>query len=369
MNLFLVLIICIFIYFIIKYFMKNDFTEKELKILFFLIISSLVGLAVTMYPKYTGDFSVKTFDLYRYYFQMDDLRNGSFEFAISFIFEKMWFGFRFVEYIVAMISKYNTSIFIVTIPITVGIYAYILYNSNKEGKLSKKQIVISMLVFFSIINPIHMLSGIRNGLAVSIHALGQYLVKIKNKKYGYIFYFLAVFFHPMIVIFIIIDGLVPLLKKYKYSSVFLLGIVLIYPLIAYGVNFLDKIMYLPTVFIEKINSYLFEANYYNKKMLVCECVQVIALFMILYRIKKNNKDNKIDYFYYVSLLIIGFIPYATFFMRIRFIISYFVPVIFVEKNKLQVQEDKYDKFIEDILFITSIVQIIYYSVYMYNALI
>lgn len=369
MNLFLILDIVMFLYLFFKYFIKSKFTKTEFKVLFSLIIFFSVGLALTIYPKSTSEFPIKSFDLYRYYYQMDDLRNATFQSAISFIFEKMWFGFRIIEYIVALISKYNNVIFIITIPLTIGIYAYIFYHIYKtENSLTKRQIIISIIYFFSIVNPIHLFSGIRNALAVAIFSLGFYQVKIKNKKYGYIFYFLSITIHPMTIILMVLDILMPILRKIKYSYVFLLLAFFVFPLITYFMNMLDSIIYIPSIFIEKANSYVDEENYYNKKILIFEVIQIVIMLIYLHKINKDGKLDKIStYFYYLCFLDLGFITYSTFFIRIRFLFAYFMPYIFSEKNKVQ-SDSKYDKNIETILFIASSIILVHYSLYMYTTL-
>ena len=73
-------------------------------------------------------------------------------------------------------------IFVFTIPITIVPFAAILLQMKEKYELTNKQIIISIFSFFSIINVIHLMSGIRNAIAVAIYAIGLNLNLFKQKK-------------------------------------------------------------------------------------------------------------------------------------------------------------------------------------------
>lgn len=364
MNIYFYLLVLLFVYLFLRYFISGEFSFKKIKLISITLVILLTLFAFSSYPKGTASFPAKGYDLFRYYFQIENMRDITFSSAKSFIFEKVWFLFRIIEFIVAKVSSYNNLLFFITIPITVGIFLYIVYDINKENRLSKNQIIISIFFFLSIINPLHLFSGIRNALAVSIFALGFYDIKMKNKKIGYIYYLISFLIHPMIIIFIILDIIYPFLKRLKFANVLLLLFIFIFPFLPGIISELNSIIYIPSFILDKVSYYSLENNYYNTKVLMLELIQLLMLFIIIYRAEKTEYNKNIRWFYYLSFLAISVITQSTYFIRVRFMFTYFLPYIFSISNLYNINNKRK----EFIMLIISMVIFIYYFIEFFQGL-
>lgn len=355
----LILIIMISIYLIYCYiFNKNMGTKKTLVILSTISLC-ILNLCLHLKPPVT-------FDLARYFSEIDYFRKLNINEVYPIIVSKVNIIFYGLEYLVGTISKSNYTIFMFSLSITLGVYGYILLDSKKEYNLTNRQVILSIFVFFSIISTIHLMSGIRNAMAVSFYALGMYLHSFKNKKWGYIFYLLSILTHSMTIIFFVFEMFTYLFKRVNVMPLFMLFwsitiriviAILSLLLIVLPVSFLKLYVY-------KISAELtidFGTDY---RILIFEILQVIVFTYLIKRsISKEEKpDNKILMFYYLSYFIIGSIMLINIFTRTRFIFAYFTPFIlgYANKNKISNRRG------ENILFILSILINIYYAYYMYS---
>ncbi len=121
------MILVLIIYFLI--FMILSFGTKKLSNKFFLfnmfaLAMIFICFALSIFPAKTVDFpsKLRSFDLFRYYWQMDLLRSGSFNEIVSFVFEKIWFGFRIIEYLLSLLTNCNSLLVVVSIIINFFVF-------------------------------------------------------------------------------------------------------------------------------------------------------------------------------------------------------------------------------------------------------
>lgn len=357
------------IYLLICYIFNLKLTNKKIVLILIAIAYPIMILCLNQKPP-------ESFDLYRYFLEMDYIRKLNFEQSIEFIFLKpnfLWFAF---ERLIALISKNNNVIFLFSIPITIVPFIYILTDVNKNHKLSNRQIVISIVAFFSIINTIHLMSGIRNALAISIFSIGMYMDVFKNKKIGFLFYILSLLFHPMVILVLIFRIFYKLISKIKIKIYIGKYIILFWAFFSKIVLYLLKLM-LTVVPIKMLDLYVNKFNVEltlkigaDYRVMIFEFIQILLILILIYRNLKLNKntDKRILIFYYLCFFIIGSITLFNIFTRTRFIFAYFLPYILCCSNKIKRfsrKNKRYNTIIEHILMIVTLFINIYYVYFMY----
>jgi hypothetical protein len=252
----------------------------------------------------------KSFDLYRYFIDLDHYRNMNFNESIIDIFSRPNFIWYIIMRIIALLFTDNRCIFLLTIPVTIGIFAYILYKISYNFKLSNRQIVLSILCFFSIISTVHLMSGIRNALAFSLFSLGFYLNNLESKKTGYWFYILSFFIHPMIIIPLFFTFLGKYISKIKYiefglliwkpAAWIILLLIELIPISLFQLYATKLKIELTYVFGIDIRIFLFE---------LLQMIIITILMLIIHKVKKENINSieakNTTIFYYLSFFIIG----------------------------------------------------------------
>lgn len=299
-------------------------TNKSLdskKIILISIITTIIvlGLCLTLIPP-------NSFDLFRHFDDINYFRNCSFDQSIDAIFSKANFIWRIILYLISLLPS-NYFIFLFTIPITLGIYFYILFKIINKYNLSTRRIVLCILVFFSIVNGVHLMSGIRNALAVAIFSLGLYLMYFENKKLvSIILYTIAMLIHPMIIILIFFIIFSKLFIKIKYVEI----VLLMWPLLANIILCLIRLIPIPLfeLIAERLSWELTTSFGMDLRIFIFEIIQTLIFLILLFRLKVQFKDNKfVNFLYYLTCFVVGSIPLVNIFIRTRFIYAYFFPLL------------------------------------------
>lgn len=367
-----ILIFAMILYLVYNFFLKKEISNKKIVLIISVISISIMILCLNMKPP-------ESFDLYRYFLEMDYLRNLDLKTTFTEILARPTKVWTAIQRIATLISKDNHAIFFLSIPITVISYMYILVDLNKNYKLTNRQIVLSIFTFFSIVSTIHLMSGIRNVLAVAIYSIGMYLALFKKKKLGYLFYLVALLIHPMVIMILCFQIISKLLRKIVIGNV-KIGqyIILLWQVFSgFIIYVLKVILYIiPIALIELyINKFEMEINYkmtVDYRVLIPELIQIILFTLLMHKTIKNSEkvDNRLLIFYYLGFFIIGSFTMFNIFIRTRFIFAYFLPFILGYKNTtLTDGAQNYAKkinIIEYLLLGISIYINVYYIYFMYS---
>ena len=222
---------------------------------------------------------------------------------------------------------------------------------KKRYYLSNRQTAISILAFFSIVNFIHTLSGLRNILAASIFSYGFSLLIFNNKKsikfIGYIIMFISVFIHPMTGIFLVFLLVHNIFAKIKYCEIVLLFWNKFSNIILYFLAFVPLPIF--NLYVEKFRLEISTDFGNDIRIFIFEIIEMLYFLYLLFNlqnkvnnIKQNEKSITVDeicekkyinFFYYLTIFIIGSTGLINIFIRSRFLVAYFIPLIFALKNK------------------------------------
>lgn len=363
-----ILILGVVLFLLYYYIFNKKLTTKMILMSFIILSYSIIILCLSLNPP-------EPFDLYRYFEEMNYIRTLDFTNQIKFIFLKpnfLWFAF---ETLATNLCKNNHFIFILSVPITTFIFYYILLQIRKDYKLTDRQVIISIFSYFSIISTIHIMSGIRNALAMSIYALGMYISVLKHKKIGYLFYLISLLIHPMVIIFFIFQILSKLLFKIKIKIRIGHYIVLLWSVFSKGLLEILKLLLtiipisMLELYVTKLGVELTLKNNTDYRIIIPELIQIILITIVVYiSMKKDKKfDSRLLQFYYLGFFIIGSISMFSIFSRTRFIFAYFLPFIFGSSNKLKTTRTKKSKnsILEHLILIISLYINFYYIYYMY----
>lgn len=369
------MILVLIIYFVI--FMILSFGTKKLSNKFFLfnifaLAMIFICFALSIFPAKTVDFpsKLKSFDLFRYYWQMDLLRSGSFNEIVSFVFEKIWFGFRIIEYLLSLLTNCNSLLVVVSIIINFLCFSYIFIKLNKmeENLFNRKDALLSIVCFLSIVNPLHLLSGIRNSMAVAIFSLGLFKIFFEHKnRTGFLLILLSISIHPMILIYVIILMMVRILRKLKLSKKIYMFLILlslmVSPFSMKIIGFIGNLGILPQFISEKMIYYSLEATYYSYFNLIIELLQLLVLFLYIKNVKKFQKNYLLCFLFMTLVTNIFFIMNSTFFVRIKFVFAFTFPCLIYYSKKNNVKT-KYNGLIlfglSFIIFIRYLIEFIGY---------
>lgn len=327
----------------ISFFYKKQI-KKRFYICFFIIL--MVGFYILDYLIVPPE----SFDLFRYYDELEYYRNLDFVDSFNMIFSRPNFLWYFLLRICALFNN-NKIILFFTTTVFLSIMIYILYNIKKRYYLSNKQTAISILAFFSIVNFIHTLSGLRNILAASIFSYGFSLLIFNNKKsikfIGYIIMFISVFIHPMTGIFLVFLLVHNIFAKIKYCEIVLLFWNKFSNIILYFLAFVPLPIF--NLYVEKFRLEISTDFGNDIRIFIFEIIEMLYFLYLLFNlqnkvnnIKQNEKSITVDeicekkyinFFYYLTIFIIGSTGLINIFIRCRFLVAYFIPLIFALKNK------------------------------------
>lgn len=349
------------------YILNIKMTKKIIITSLCVISGSIIILGLNQLPP-------QSFDLYRYFLELEYIRTLNFEETMSIIFANVNLVWATFESIVAFVSENNNIIFLFSVPLTIIPYIYILLNSKKDYNLTNRQVVISIFSYFALVNITHIMSGIRNALAISIFSLGMYLELFKNKKIGYIYYLISLLIHPMVIIFLAFRILVKFIYKIKFEIKIGHFLVLFWSAFSKIILYILKICVslLPfsmlVLYVEKLNTELSITIAIDYRIVIPELIQIIIFTIWIYKIIKKQKDfDKIMFiFYYLCFFVIGSVHMPTMFTRTRFIFAYFLPFILGYSNILPLEDDEKNKnkILEHCMMIISIYINVYYIYYM-----
>lgn len=369
MNFFICAVLLYIIAFLICCYIFNIKTTNKT------IIISLVAVMISMIILGIRQIPPTSFDLYRYFLEMDYIRSLDFTEIMKITFSNVNFIWAIFESLVAIISRNNNIIFLFSIPLTVIPFIYILLNSKKEYNLTSRQIIILIFSYFAIVNVTHIMSGIRNALAISTFSLGMYLELFKNKRKGYIFYILSMLIHPMVIIFLAFRVLSKFIYKIKFEVRIGHLLVLCWSLFSKAILYVLKfcLSVLPLgmlkLYVEKLNTEIYLNMGIDYRIVALELIQIIVFIILIYRVIKNKKDfdNKLFIFYYIGFFIVGSLTMPTIFTRTRFIFAYFLPILLGYTNIMQLSDKQKNttKILEHSMLILAIIINIYYIYYMY----
>lgn len=330
---------------------KKKASNKFIFINLLILLITFICFSINNYPasSFKFPYKIRTFDLYRYYWQMDLLRKYSNANVISFVFEKVWFGFRLFELFVSKVTNNNYMIVVFSLIIIFFNYGYILLDLNKksETKFTRLQTITLISVFLSIVNSIHLLSGLRNSLACSIFSVGIYNYWFKGKKkFGIFLILFSITVHPMILIFASTIFLIKIFSKIKHKRVnYIFLLILIIAIIPFMRNIILTVGQsglLPNFITEKLDFYSAEKIYYSSFNIVLEVLQLLLIFKYIIESKKNDETNLSNFLYYNFFINLCFILISTFFVRIKFADAFLLPIIFYINNKNNIDNRKSD---------------------------
>lgn len=354
----------------ISFFYKKQI-KKRFYICFFIIL--MVGFYILDYLIVPPE----SFDLFRYYDELEYYRNLDFVDSFNMIFSRANFLWYFLLRICALFNN-NKIILFFTTTVFLSIMIYILYNIKKRYYLSNRQTAISILAFFSIVNFIHTLSGLRNILAASIFSYGFSLLIFNNKKnikfIGYIIMFISVFIHPMTGIFLVFLLFHNIFSKIKFFEI----VLLFWNKFSNIILFLLKFIPLPifNLYIIKFKLEISTSFGNDIRIFIFEIIEILYLLYLLFNLQRKislvkkdeentsdiekNEKKFINIFYYLAFFIIGSVELINIFTRCRFLLAYFIPFIFALKNKYL--NLKYS--FENVMLIVVLFINIYYIYYM-----
>lgn len=313
-----------------------------------------------------------SFDLFRYYDELRYYRGLDFIDSINTIFSKA----NFVWYIILRVCALFDDDRIISFVVVTTVFSslmYILFKVRKNYDLNNKQMAISIISFFSIANFTHTLSGLRNIMAVAIFSLGYSIPLFSNSKNAtilkYVLMIISIFIHPMVGIFFIIMFLA---KKF-YNIKFFKVLIFFWSKFANILLWLLSLIPLPLfkLYTEKLQLEL-DGNFGSDiRILFFEVIQMLLIFYLICRFYNcsnkysndkisNNEKLFLQFFFYLMIFIIGSLNLDNIFIRCRFFIAYFIPLVFALQNRFL----KSNKIIEIALLLIAVLINIYYIYYM-----
>lgn len=285
---------------------KNIKTKQIYSILFSISIGFVL---YKMVPR-------ETMDLYRYYDIMNLYSKLSYgDFINNFLFniEPLINTFFYI------FSKFNDHnlIIVFTTFISYLILFYIVFDYQKNIKLSNLKINIILFYFLSVFLIIYNITGIRFCLARLIFLLALYLDFYKNKKgiLLILLYILPVFFHQSAFLLLILRLLL-LLNKNKFDfKLFIFSVVIfifpsymvnIFSMLFGGSSYLIGLLDKATKYVGYGNAF---ANIYKLQLTLTGFIGIVLLIMKFKKIKTN--DRFLNYSILILLISIGFISSET----------------------------------------------------------
>lgn len=349
----LLIVLIIYLIMNIIYFFNIKMKKSIWLIFCFILLFMFLWISQIIVPD-------ESFDLYRYYMEMDYIRILNGRNLFMFIFEKPYFIWRILFYLITKLSEENSMLLQFTVPVTMGVFFYILYDSNIKYKYNTRSIILSIFVFFSIINPIHLLSGIRSAFAASIFCLGFYLFKYKGKKFlAMLLILISIFIHPYILIYIIIYFMYKCIK----NTILLSGILAFWSILSKPLAIICSLIPFLKIYSEKLNFELVGNFGVDYRIVFFEVLQTIIIIISLsFFINKRSKSEVnivAKYLYYISIFIIGSLSMINIFIRSRFIYAYLLPIIMSALKGTGLSKNKI--IIRHLMFIITNIIIIYYA--------
>lgn len=344
----LILAVLNLIYFIIN---NKKCSERLLKVLVIILVITLSTIAYCIDPKITND-------LYRHFENIDIIRNYGFNAMHTY---DNVLGAKILFYIISFFPN-NHFLPAISAIITYGILMYIIYDFNKEKKITTRIIAISILLNFSMCTFSTAISGIRNAMAFAFLALGLYFDLIKkNKRLNRIWpYVIAVTIHPVSWTVIVIRILynIKVIQKLKYIMLFMAFT------IKYIVKLIKKINIADIKYVTDKLEYYIAANWIDDmRLLYVTLIMLIFIYILTILLKKKKEVKYINYIDFIQLyilVILGSVFIAKVFVkRLTLLMAFFIiPLIYMLEREMS----KKGKIIVYGIFLIFIIGLTIYSV-------
>lgn len=315
-------------------------SERNYYILMFSIALGMVAFYIE---------PIRELDLYRYFNQMDLMKQlDFFEFISEYIFKPELLS-NLIFFFVAKMEDYGLLAMLSTIISYYLVTKCVLDYSNKKNmKLIEKLVVLVLLL--SVMTFTHFATRIRNNVAIVICAYAFYreYVEGKNNLLTKVLYVLPCFIHTSMLFGVIIRLI--LFLRGKYLRVVLIIIILILFL---GINYITVIGEVLSNFAmfsnydTKISAYIINnAEYEPTNVKVKFAFMLFMLFNIIYMIKKYNykKENKnyVKIVLTIDLIMISLVQYNDIFLRFFYLALFINIKLFIDTIKtLKGKDEKF----------------------------
>ncbi|MGL4990801.1 MAG: EpsG family protein [Sarcina sp.] len=309
----------------------------------FIVTSIIALIAITAIAYYTNP--LPRDDLYRYFKDIDDMRNGGWYYATHLAIYRATPVINMIFYIVSLTNT-NSLLTVISTFVIFAIIFKVTYDFVYKKNISIQMISLYYLVFLSMMPLRYAISGVRNQMAFAILFYGIYRSRILKKTgiINIIIYLVAASIHTSswIIIILLIATRFKFIDKIKYFM--LAGIILIGPIL----EILSKtgISVLVT-FYEKFEVYS-GAHTANIKLMSAYFIILIILFYMNSRVKRTNEENAYkEYSSYfrlyelLMLLAIASITIPTLFTRICIIIGMMSLPTIVAFFRININREKF----------------------------
>lgn len=295
------------------------------KKLLLILVVSLALLSMCINP-------IPSWDLYRHYIFLEDIRSNGIGFY-DFLFDnRMRIGgsdyvtlisFNILRYMVAITGIYSLLPFIMTL-ITYLIWFYITVDWCKEHRINSLDIMFSLILSLVMMPYIFVNSGLRNTTASAIVGLGIYLYLYRNHSLAklVVLSIIAFTIHPSIAHILLVFSISYLFKSMKLATFILILLTNVIPILCtffYNSEFeiLRKLAY---------SFSIYTANRFEDLNFYVISVYLVALFFcfrfFIGDVKFNKNENKISRFLLMMCLNAFFyIGYTEFVLRPSYIIG------------------------------------------------
>lgn len=310
------------------------FKDSKHRILYSILLGLILGLVNYYYLPSTD------YDLYRHHLNVVEYMSMSFSTFINSIFSESEPIHQTIKYLVSLTGNVDLLQFFVT-SVSFMILFGILGDYARRIKLKMSYFVLVVILTFTSINLLYMLSGLWNQLAMLVFALGYYLLKIEkgSKLLNYLIIISSVLIHSSMIFPIVIFLLFKLFKE-RLSFGFLITILIVFLFPSSLLVFINAISDI-SIFsqIQAMYDAYFSQNdrffvFYGGKIFIMEMIKLLFYFLLYFFYGKNkNKNHIFCLILAISILLLTFnsIVFVRFIFLLQIIGSLFIMDYF--KNK------------------------------------
>ncbi|MFJ5562207.1 EpsG family protein [Lysinibacillus xylanilyticus] len=244
-------------------------------------------------------------DLVHHYNEIDRMRSGGLDYALTQGRYKELFIINFIYYAVSLFD-YNNLLVFITIFIEYMIFTYISCDLKEKYERERNTIAFSInfFLFFALVNIVLSISGIRNVFAFSIASLAVYMDLFKQRKgiIKYLLYILPIFIHPSTIIVPVARIFVLTPKMYKLAPL----------LIIWGIfaSNISELLESSSIGALQTAGYLLKLYGESSTIIDYRVVIVNVIFVsiiiiaCLYILKKKHLNYNIGQLQYITFIII-----------------------------------------------------------------
>ena len=284
-------------------------------------------------------------DLFHHYNEINNMRMGGLDYALTQGRYKELFVINFIYYIVSLFS-YNNLLVFITVFIEYMIFTYITCDLKEKYDSEKNTIAFSInfFLFFALVNIVLSISGIRNVFAFSIASLAVYMDLFKQRKgiLKLLLYIIPIFIHPSTIIVPIVRVFVLTPKMYKLAPL----------LIIWGMfaSYISELLESSSVGALKTAGYLLnlygESSYITDNRLIIVnfifvSIIMIACFYILQKKHSNYNKGQLLYITFVIIYLfvaLGSLNNVIIFNRMLYGLAFLIlPVIHIILESLSIR--------------------------------